>query len=122
MSYLQQFAGVGAKSAAIVCLFALQRPVMPVDTHVFRVSSRLGWIPERATPESAQGILQRLIPSELIFPLHLGLWEHGRLSCRPSPNCAQCAIYDYCVYPAKSAPRPPLELAISITAALDQTA
>ena len=117
LSYLQSFPGVGAKSAAIVCLFALKRPVIPVDTHVFRVTGRLGWIPETATPGRAHVILQRLLPAELIFPLHLGLWEHGRLTCRPEPNCAQCAIYEFCCFTTKTAPRPPLELAISITAA-----
>lgn len=122
LKYLVSFPGVGMKSAAIVCLFALKRPVIPVDTHVHRVTQRLGWVPEKADTERAHTILQQLIPPALIFPLHIGLWEHGRLTCRPEPRCAQCAIYEYCCYSEKTAPRPPLELAISITQALDQAA
>jgi len=106
LEYLTALPGVGAKSAAIVCLFALGRPVMPVDTHVLRVSERLGWIPPRTNAERAHRLLQQLIPAALIFPLHIGMWEHGHTTCRPTPRCAQCVIYAGCVYPQKTAPMP----------------
>jgi len=122
LEYLESFPGVGPKSAAIVCLFALKRPVMPVDTHVYRVTQRLGWIPAHTSPERAHELLQQLILPALVFPLHIGLWEHGRVTCRPEPRCGQCAIYEYCIYEAKTAPRPPLELALAITSVLDQAA
>ena len=116
LDYLRAFPGVGAKSAAIVCLFALKRPVMPVDTHVHRVTLRLGWIPEKTGAECAYELLRKLIPPEEVFGLHVGLWEHGRVTCRPTPRCAQCAIYEFCLYPAKTAPQPPVEVAITTTA------
>ncbi|MHB9026587.1 MAG: endonuclease III domain-containing protein [Armatimonadota bacterium] len=115
LDYLKSFPGVGEKSAAIVCLFSLGRPVIPVDTHVYRVTQRLGWISEKTSPERAHAMLQALIPPDLIMPLHMGLWEHGRLTCRPAPRCAQCAIYAFCIFSAKTAPEPPVEQAIAIT-------
>ena len=106
IDYLRGFPGVGAKSAAIVCLFSLRRPVMPVDTHVLRVSERLGWIPPRTNAERAHELLQQLVPAELIFPLHLGMWEHGHTTCRPTPRCSQCVIYECCHFTPKTAPMP----------------
>ncbi len=116
LDYLTGFPGVGPKSAAIVALFALKRPVMPVDTHVYRVTQRLGWISEHTTPERAHRVLRELVPPELVFPLHVGLWEHGRITCRPVPKCGQCAIYACCMYPAKTAPEPSVSAAIALTA------
>ncbi|MHB0937804.1 MAG: endonuclease III domain-containing protein [Armatimonadota bacterium] len=116
LTYLKHFPGVGSKSAAIVALFTLGRPVMPVDVHVHRVTGRLGWIGEKTSPERAHVILQRLIPEDLIFTVHVGMWEHGHTTCRPVPKCRQCAVYRFCLYPAKTAPIPPVEEAIAITA------
>jgi len=116
LAYLTHFPGVGNKSAAIVALFALGRPVMPVDVHVHRVAQRLGWIGEKDTPERAHQVLQRLIPDDLIFTLHVGMWEHGHTTCRPVPKCRQCAIYRCCIYPAKTAPMPTVEEAVAMTA------
>ncbi|HOF88422.1 MAG TPA: endonuclease III [Armatimonadota bacterium] len=114
--YLTDFNGVGPKSAAIVCLFALGRPVVPVDTHVYRVTRRLGWIGPRVSAERAHAVLGAVIPPSLVLPLHMGLWEHGRVTCRPRPRCAQCAVYRCCTYEKKTAPEPPVETAIAITA------
>lgn len=116
LAYLQSFSGVGPKSAAVVCLFILNRPVMPVDTHVFRVAQRLGWLPARISPGRAHVVLQELLPDELIFPLHVGMWEHGHTTCRPAPRCGQCAVYEFCQYPAKTAAPPPVAAAIAQTA------
>jgi endonuclease III len=103
-AFLTAMHGVGRKSAACVLMFSLKRPVLPVDTHVHRVSERLGWIPPNATSETAHDLLQALVPPELVFPLHVGMWEHGRVTCRPVPICARCPIYDFCIYPHKTAP------------------
>ncbi len=116
LAYLRGFPGVGKKSAAVVCLFALRRPVMPVDTHVHRVTRRLGWIGLKTSAERAHDLLQQLLPPALIFPLHMGLWEHGRVTCRPVPHCAQCAVYAYCIYAAKTSPEPFVDDAIAQTA------
>jgi endonuclease-3 len=107
--FLTSMHGVGRKSAACVLMFSLQRPVLPVDTHVHRVSERLGWIPPNATSETAHDLLQALVPPELVFPLHVGMWEHGRVTCRPVPRCARCPIYAFCIYPHKTAPHGLLE-------------
>lgn len=115
VDYLQRFTGVGPKSAAIVALFSLKRPVMPVDTHVFRVTRRLGWISPTTNEERAHTELQQLIPPDLVFALHTSLWEHGHVTCRPRPICRQCAVYAFCIYAEKTAPEPPLEEAIAIT-------
>jgi len=101
--FLTSMHGVGRKSAACVLMFSLKRPVLPVDTHVHRVSERLGWIPPKAISETAHDILQALVPPELVFPLHVGMWEHGRVTCRPVPHCSRCPIYDFCIYPHKTA-------------------
>ncbi len=116
LEYLTGFIGVGPKSAAIVCLFSLGRPVMPVDTHVYRVTQRLGWVSPRVSAERAHVVLQDLIPPSLVFSLHTGLWEHGRVTCRPRPRCGQCTVYHYCIYTPKTAPEPPVAAAIATTA------
>jgi endonuclease-3 len=116
LDYLDAFPGIGPKSAAIVALFALDRPVMPVDTHVYRVAQRLGWIGPTTTPERAHAVLRALIPPALVLPLHMGCWEHGRVTCRPVPRCGQCAVYAFCRFPAKTAPEPLVEEAIAHTA------
>lgn len=122
LDYLRSFPGVGEKTAAIVCLFSLKRPVMAVDTHVFRVTQRLGWISAKTSSERAHQVLQAQLPEELILPLHMGLWEHGRVTCRPLPRCAQCAVYEFCIYEAKTAPQPRVEEAIAKTAGLGRAA
>lgn len=95
--YLLSFKGVGPKTAAIVLLFDCGMPLFPVDTHVFRVTSRLGWLPEGATPEKAHELLRELVPEELHFQLHLNLVQHGRETCHPrSPDCASCPLKRLC--------------------------
>jgi endonuclease-3 len=89
--------GVGKKTARCVLLFALGQPAFPVDTHIMRVSRRMGWIPQRATPDRAHDILQGMIPPEAIFSLHLNLIRLGRRFCRPRvPMCGTCPIHDWC--------------------------
>jgi len=98
-SYLRRFKGVGPKTAACVMLFSLGRPAFPVDTHIFRVISRLVGTDGREGREQMQEKLQRQAPPELTYSLHLHLVRHGRLICRPAkPLCGKCKLLPLCAY------------------------
>jgi len=89
--------GVGPKTAAIVLLFSLGRPAFPVDTHVHRVTQRLGLIGPRASREKAHIALEELVPEEAYYPFHLNLIRHGRRTCTSrSPKCEECSLRDLC--------------------------
>lgn len=95
--YLTSLPGVGPKTAAVVMAFALERDAIPVDTHVHRVSRRLGLIPPKASAERAHDLLHELVPDELKTPLHVGLIRLGREVCKaPSPRCEECPLADLC--------------------------
>ena len=95
--YLRSLPGVGPKTAACVLVFSMGRQAFPVDTHVHRVTKRLGWIPETATADKAQAILQPRIPPELRYELHMQLIRHGREICKPArPVCTECVLLDLC--------------------------
>lgn len=97
--WLTQIKGVGPKTASIVLLFAMGRPFFPVDTHVFRVTKRLGWIPARETYEQAHRSLRELIPPRLYYRLHLNLIRLGREICLARrPRCEVCPLKDLCPY------------------------
>ncbi len=94
---LTEIKGIGAKTAACVLLFALGMPVMPVDTHVFRVAGRLGWIRPRTRIEAAREDLERIIPAGRILDFHLYLIDLGRAMCRPGrPRCRPCPLSRLC--------------------------
>ncbi|MDH3365418.1 MAG: endonuclease III [Thermoplasmata archaeon] len=98
-TWLASIDGVGPKTAAIVLLFSFGMPAFPVDTHIFRVSKRLGLIGGRASRESAQSELGRLIPPKEYYSMHLNLIEHGRRTCRPrNPRCNECFISGLCAF------------------------
>ncbi|MBV9282190.1 MAG: endonuclease III [Chloroflexi bacterium] len=91
--------GVGAKTAACVLLFSCDLPALPVDTHVHRVSRRLGLIGPRVTAEAAHAELQALIPPEDVYDFHVNLIRHGRLVCRArEPRCGECVLQSVCEY------------------------
>lgn len=97
--WLTNLNGVGPKTAAIVLLFALERPAFPVDTHVFRVTKRLGLIPQDTSREKAHTLLEDLVPQELYYPLHLNLITHGRQTCHARhPACEECPLQTQCAY------------------------
>ena len=97
--YLQSLPGVGPKTAACVLMFNLNLPVMPVDTHVFRVSRRLGLIGPKVTVEQAHTLFAKITPPEWVYPLHVNLIRHGRQVCHAQrPRCAQCSLYSECAY------------------------
>jgi len=96
-AWLLALPGVGPKTAAIVLLFALGRPVFPVDTHIHRLAQRLGLIPPRTGREKAHELLQALAPPDIYYPLHINLIAHGRAVCHArSPRCAHCVLSGEC--------------------------
>lgn len=96
-TWLLNIPGVGPKTAAIVLLFALGMPAFPVDTHVHRVTRRLGLIPEKTSREKAHVLLEELVPPELYYPFHINLIEHGRAVCHArNPECTQCILQENC--------------------------
>lgn len=97
--HLQEFAGIGPKTAACTLLFAYGWPVFPVDVHVHRVARRLGWAGARESAEGTQTRLMALVPPEDVWQLHMGMVRHGRQLCRPSnPGCQGCPVQDHCLY------------------------
>ncbi|HYK98003.1 MAG TPA: endonuclease III [Candidatus Acidoferrales bacterium] len=89
--------GVGPKTAAIVLLFSLGRPYFPVDTHVHRVTRRLGLVPESADAVKAQALLQEAVPPEEMYDLHILLIRHGREVCvARRPLCSRCTLSSIC--------------------------
>lgn len=95
--YLMSLPGIGPKTASVVLSFALGRDALPVDTHVHRVSRRLGLIPPKASAERADRILHDLVPDGLRTPLHVALIRLGREICKaPTPRCAECPLKDLC--------------------------
>lgn len=101
--YLLSFPGVGPKTAAVVLSFSLNKPAFPVDTHIFRVSKRLGLIPENTTVEKAHVLLEKEIQPTLVYSTHLLLIEHGRRTCHArKPNCPACPLKKICPYKFKT--------------------
>lgn len=95
--YLLALPGVGPKTTAVVLLFAFGFPIMPVDTHVYRVSQRLGLVPEKVSIEEAQRVLEECTPPDKYFSLHLNLIRHGRRICRArGPLHDQCSLRGVC--------------------------
>jgi endonuclease-3 len=95
--YLATLPGVGPKTAAVVLAFALGRDAFPVDTHVHRVSVRLGWIAPKTTADRAHALLAELVPSDLRVPMHVGLIRLGREICKAGrPWCEACPLFDLC--------------------------
>jgi endonuclease III len=94
---LMSLPGVGPKTAAVVLSFSLGRDAMPVDTHVHRVTKRLGLVPSEASAERADRILHELVPEGLRTPLHVALIRLGREVCKaPIPRCHVCPLNDIC--------------------------
>jgi endonuclease III len=89
--------GVGPKTAACVLLFAAGLPALPVDTHVHRVSRRLGLIGPKVNAERARKHLEAIVPPELVYAFHVLLIQHGRRICRArKPRCWECTLSGTC--------------------------
>jgi endonuclease-3 len=100
---LQRLPGVGRKTANVVASVAFNLPVMAVDTHVFRVSHRLGLVKDAKTPLKVEIQLSRYISPDLIYKAHHWLILHGRYICKArNPLCRQCGLSDICLYYRKT--------------------
>ncbi|MBP6211269.1 MAG: endonuclease III [Anaerolineales bacterium] len=102
-AWLTKFNGVGPKTAAIVLCFSLNMPAFPVDTHIYRVSGRIGLRPEKMTVEQAHPHLESLFPPETYYAAHLNIIRLGREVCGArKPNCPQCPILKLCEFKEKT--------------------
>ena len=97
--WLKDLKGVGPKTAAIVMQFSLGMPAFPVDTHILRVSKRLGLVSEKMNAEKAHEHLEKHFREEQYGPGHLNLIRLGREICRSrNPECEICPLKGICDY------------------------
>jgi endonuclease III len=95
--YLISLPGVGPKTAACVLAFSLGRPALPVDTHVFRVARRLGFLDRTTDAARAHAVMEALVPPRLRVSMHVGMIRLGREVCRAGrPSCEACPLADLC--------------------------
>jgi len=98
LAYLVSLNGVGPKTAACVLIFSFNFPILPVDTHIHRLSNRLG-IVETTSREKTQALLQAIIPDAEKYSFHLNLIDHGRKVCKAAkPLCSECFLQKFCSY------------------------
>jgi endonuclease-3 len=103
LRWLTSFDGIGHKTASIVLLFCFGKPTFPVDTHVGRVTRRLGLAGPKESAEKIKKVWERLVPAEWYYPLHLNLIRHGREVCGARrPRCDVCPLRDLCRYAGQS--------------------
>jgi len=95
--YLIRLPGVGHKTARCVLLFALGKPSLPVDTHIFRVAKRLGLIDSTMSIEKAHSLLHEQTPPSKVYQFHIHMIEHGRRICHArQPRCDRCILKSIC--------------------------
>jgi len=88
--------GIGRKTAGCVMVYAFKKPAIPVDTHVHRISNRLGWVKTK-TPEETEQVLMKIVPKKHWMLVNEGLVLHGQNICKPiTPICSKCAVSRYC--------------------------
>lgn len=97
--WLQALPGVGPKTAAIVLCFGFGMYAFPVDTHVLRVSKRIGFLPPKISADKAHAHMEAIVPPEEYYAFHLQLIYHGRDLCKArTPQCEPCPIQQHCAY------------------------
>lgn len=102
LAWLTQIDGVGHKTASIVLLFCFNKAAFPVDTHVQRVTQRLGLAGPKDDPAKIKALWEALAPAEWFYPLHLNLIRHGRQICHARrPACEICPLQAHCDYFAR---------------------
>lgn len=100
---LMSLKGVGPKTAAIVLLFGFGIPVFPVDTHIHRAATRLGFLRNGLSAEEAHKVLGELFPAEKYYSAHLNIIHHGRTTCKArKPFCGKCCLREECSWPEKN--------------------
>lgn len=98
-AWLIALPGVGPKTASIVLLFAFGRPAFPVDTHVHRLTKRIGLLEPKVSADKAHGILEAMGDPDTFYAFHLNLIRHGREICiARNPRCADCFLQEECDY------------------------
>lgn len=99
LAWLMRFKGVGPKTASIVLQFSLAKPAFPVDTHVYRVTGRIGLRPARMTADQAHAFLATLFTHDQYGPGHLNIIRLGREICHArKPSCPICPVREMCNY------------------------
>ena len=102
-NWLTKFKGVGPKTAAIVLCFSLNRPAFPVDTHVYRLTGRIGLRPEKISVEQSHPYLESVFLPETYYAAHLNIIRLGREICHArKPNCPVCPVRELCDYEPKT--------------------
>jgi endonuclease-3 len=102
-AWLTQFKGVGPKTAAIVLQFSLDKPAFPVDTHIYRVTGRIGLRPAKMNVEKAHEYFEQILPPETYYAAHLNIIRLGREICLArKPNCPACPLKKMCDYYAEN--------------------
>ncbi len=97
--YLCQHKGIGIKTASVTLAFVCGHDVFPVDTHVLRISKRLGFIPPTCTADKAHELMGEIVPKGRSFPFHMNLIQFGRQICNArKPKCDVCALTEHCLY------------------------
>jgi endonuclease-3 len=99
LAWLMALPGVGIKTASLVLLFCFSKPLLPVDTHVHRVSQRVGLIGPKASAEAAHKLLLDMLPNDppLLFNFHVAMLKHGQRVCVwQTPRCDRCPLRDLC--------------------------
>ncbi len=98
-AWLTSLHGIGPKTAAIVLCFGFNRPAFPVDTHVHRVSQRIGFLPAGISADKAHPVMEALVPPSDYYAFHINLIQHGREICRARrPLCERCPLTELCDY------------------------
>ena len=96
-TWLRQLPGIGPKSAGIVLSFSLGMPAMAIDTHIYRVSQRLGVIGPKVSVDKAHEILEDKVEPEEVFNFHVSYINHGRQVCKAQrPLCPECVVGGLC--------------------------
>ncbi len=98
-AWLRAFPGVGPKTTAIVLLFSLGMPAFPVDTHVYRVSQRLGLVGPKTSEAKAHDVLENMLAPNQMFEFHVNMIAHGRRTCHAiGPKCDRCSLLSLCPF------------------------
>lgn len=105
LDWLTALPGVGIKTATLVMLFCFKKPLLPVDTHVHRITQRLGLIDEGTSAEKAHEILLEDLPDDpyVLYNFHVAMLRHGRTLCTWSnPKCSPCPFKETCQWYAEN--------------------
>jgi endonuclease-3 len=96
-AYLRSLPGVGPKTVACTLLFDFKIPAFPVDTHITRISRRVGIVPEKTSPEEISRIFEGAVPESRCLGGHVNMIAHGRAVCHSQkPECESCVLYEIC--------------------------